>query len=166
MNKYSLYALSFLLMSFNLLAHEEVLSVTDNDDNNEVYNLVVGVDDTTLSLKDLFKDTYVAGKKIKRDVLNPEDLKTPQGVILEKRDNYNVLNLKSDNFDYDRGGRIVIDTLYNGISGVRKNYEVELARDKNSWKLFKGTAVVSKFHVKVNKVIVVGKVGIKTIIME
>jgi len=105
-------------------------------------------------------------KKIKRDHLNPEDLKTKDGVILEKRDNYNVLNLKSDNLDFDRGGRIVIDTLYNGITGDRKQVDVELAKDKTSWKLFRDKKAVSKFHVRVNKVIVIGTVGIKTIVME
>lgn len=162
-----LYTLLLLsLFSANLFAREETISITDNDDNNEIYNLLVDVDDSTDTLKGLFKDTYINGVKIRRDILNPLDLKTSDGVILEKRDNYNVLNLKSDNLDYDRGGRIIIDTLYNGISGERKSYDVELAKDKNSWKLFQKNKIVSKFHVKVNKVIVIGKVGIKTITME
>lgn len=166
MNKLISFFLVGLLFCLNLHAREEILSITDNDDNNEVYNLVVNVDDSTQSLKELFKDTYILGKKIRRDVLNPNDLTTKDGVVLERREKYNVLNLKSTNFDYDRGGRIIIDTLYNGITGDRKNFEVELAKDKQSWKLFKNEKAVSKFHVKVNKVIVVGTVGIKTIIME
>jgi site-specific DNA-adenine methylase len=158
-----------LLCSFAsapLLAREETLSITDNDDNNEVYNLVVNVDETTQSLTDLYKDTFVSGKKIRRDHLNPLDLKTQDGVILEKRDKYNVLNLKSDNLDYDRGGKILIDTLYNGVTGDRRQVELELSKDKNSWKLFKEGKSVSKFHVHVNKVVILGTVGIKTIVME
>lgn len=155
-----------VLSSSPLMAKEETLSITDNDDNNEVYNLVVNVDETTQSLTDLYKDTFVNGKKIRRDHLNPLDLKTKDGVILEKRDNYNVLNLKSDNLDYDRGGKIIIDTLYNGVTGDRRQVELELSKDKNSWKLFKGNVAVSKFHVRVNKVVILGTVGIKTIVME
>lgn len=155
-----------LLFSVTVMANEETLSVTDNDDNNEVYNLVVDVDDSTQSLKSLYKDTYVSGNKIRRDNLNPLDLKTDDGMIVEKRDNYNVLNLKSNNFDYDRGGKIIIDTLYNALTGERKTVDLELAKDKNSWRLFRNQKVVSKLHVKVNKVIVIGTVGIKTIIME
>lgn len=166
MQKAILSLIMILFFSLNVNASEEVLTTTDNDDNKEIYKLVVNVDDSTQTLKELFKDTYVNGTKIRRDVLNPEDLKTKHGIILEKRDNYNVLNLKSDNFDFDRGGRIIIDTLYNGISGERKTYELELAKDKVSWKLFKNQKAVSKFHVKVNKVIIVGTVGIKTIVME
>lgn len=156
----------FLLFSFNAFAKEETLSITDNDDNREVYHLVVNVDENTQSLKELFKDTYLNGVKIKREALNPEHLKTKNGMILEKRDNYNVLNLKSDNLDTDRGGRITIDTLYNAITSERKFYDLELAKDKVGWKLFKGQKAVSKFHVKVNRVIIAGAVGIKTIIME
>jgi hypothetical protein len=161
---------SFLLLSltasFNVSAKEVILSITDNDDNNEVYNLVVKVDDQTERLNELYKDTYVNGQKIKRDVLNPDDLTTDHGVILEKRDGHNVLNLKSQNFDFERGGSMTIDTLYNGIKGERRNYELELARDATGWKLFKQDKVVSKFHIKVNRVIILGTVGIKTIIME
>jgi hypothetical protein len=149
-----------------LLAHEEILSVTDNDDNNEVYNLVVEVDDTTQRLKELYKDTYLSGNKIRRDNLNPLELKNPDGMILEKRGEHNVLSLKSDNYDHDRGGTITIDSLYNGISGERRSVDLELSKDKTSWRLFKDHKVVSKFHVKVNRVIIIGVVGIKKIIME
>lgn len=166
MHKFILVSFFCSIYSFNLLATEEVLSITDNDDNREIYNLVVEVDDVDQSLKQLFKDTYLGGKKIRRDVLNPADLSTQEGVVLERRDKYNVLNLKSDNFDYDRGGKITIDTLYNGISGERRFFELELGKDKLSWKLFKNNKAVSKFHVKVNKVIILGTVGIKTIVME
>lgn len=155
-----------LFLSSPLFSKEVTLSITDNDDNKEVYNLVVNVDEMTQSLKELFKDTYVDGKKIRRDHLNPDALKTKDGVILEKRDNYNVLNLKSDNLDFERGGRITIDTLYNAMTGDRRQVDVELAKDSDTWKLFKDKKVVSKFHVRVNKVIVLGTVGIKTIIME
>jgi hypothetical protein len=148
---------SFLSTSA-LYADEQTLSITDNDDNAEIYHLVVSVDESSQTLKKLFKDTYVNGKKIRRDVLNPNELNTDNGVILEKRDKHNVLNLKSDNFDYDRGGRIVIDTLYSGITGERRTTDLELAKDKNSWKLFKNKKAVSKFHVKVNKVIILEKI--------
>jgi hypothetical protein len=163
--------LSFLFLNLlfslaTLKGHEEILSVTDNDDNNEVYNLVVEVDDTTQTLKELYKDTYLFGNKIRRDNLNPLELKNPDGMILEKRGEHNVLSLKSDNYDHDRGGIITIDSLYNGISGERRSVDLELAKDKTSWRLFKDDKMISKFHVKVNRVIIIGVVGIKKIIME
>lgn len=166
MKKTILLLISGLILSFSAFAYEEVLSVTDNDDNKEIYKLIVEVDDSTQSLKEIFKDTYVNGAKIKRDVFNPNDLSTNHGLILEQRDGYNILNLKSNNFDYDRGGRIIIDTLYNGITGERRGYDIELAKDKAGWRLFSNKKIVTKFHVKVLKVIIVGTVGIKSLTME
>lgn len=160
------FLLYSLIYSTLLFGSEETLSITDNDDNKEVYNLVVNVNDSSQSLISLYKDTFVNGQKIKRENLISNDLNTKEGMILEKREKYNVLNLKSENFDNDRGGKILIDYLYNGITGERKFIELELAKDKNSWKLFRGKVSVSRFHVKVNKIIVLGTVGIKSIMME
>jgi hypothetical protein len=167
MHKFVLCLVASLVFSFNAFSQEEILSVTDNDDNTEIYKLVVKVDKKTQSLKEIYKDTYSAdGVKIKRTLLSPTDLTTDNGVIMEERDGYNVLNLKSDNFDHVRGGRITIDTLYNGATGERREYDVELAKDKMGWKLFNGKKVVTKFHIKVNRVIMLGVVGIRTFDME
>ena len=166
MKKLTLCFIANLILSFNAFSYEEVLSVTDNDDNNEIYKLVVEVDEVTQSLKELFKDTYVGGVKIKRNILDPLKLSTNQGVVLEERRGYNVLSLKSDNFDYDLGGRITVDTLYSGLSGERRGYDIELAKDLVGWQLFRNNKIVTKFHVKVNKKIIVGAIGIKSLIME
>ena len=166
MQKMILCLVAGLILSFNAFSQEEVLSVTDNDDNTEIYKLIANIDKKTQSLKEFYKDTYLDGVKIKRTVLNPKDLTLDTGVIMEERDGYNVLNLKSDNFDKVRGGRITIDTLYNGFTGERREYDVELAKDKVGWKLFSGKKVVTKFHIKVNRIIMMGVVGIKTLDME
>lgn len=166
MKKMILCFIVSLMLSLNVFSQEVVLSTTDNDDNNEIYTLVVLVDAETQSLKELYKDTYIDGTKIKRSVLNPEDLTKQSGIVLEERRGYNVLNLKSNNFDYDFGGTIKIDTLYSGISGERRVYEVELAKDNGGWKLFDKSKVVTKFHVKVNRKVIIGTIGIKTFNMD
>jgi RPA family protein len=148
------------------MAFEEDLCSVDNDLNDDIYKLVVKVDDKTQSLKELYKDTYENGLKKKREVLNPEDLKKMDGMIMEQREEYNVLNLKSSNFDNSQGAYIIVDALANALTGDRVEYEIDLAKDQTSWKLFKNNIVISKLHVKVNKVIVAGVVGIKSIEME
>lgn len=161
-----LFLIANLILSFTVFAHEEILVVTDNDYNSEIYKLVVEVDSDTQSLKTIYKDTYAKGAKIKRETLNPEDLKTSSGVILEVRKGYNILNLKSDNFDFDLGGTITVDTLYSGISKKRIRYDFEVAKDKLGWKLFKNNKVITKFHVWVNRKPIVGPIGIKYLTME
>lgn len=166
MQKLILCFVASLCLSFSAFSQEEVVSITDNDENTEIYKLVVKVDKKTQSLIEFYKDTYSNGVKINRTVLSPEDLTTNSGVIMEERDGFNVLNLKSDNFDYYRGGRITIDTLYNGFTGERRGYDVELAKDKVGWKLFSNKKVVTKFHIKVHRIIMMGTVGIRTLVME
>jgi hypothetical protein len=166
MIKLTLLCFISALMSFKLMAAEQILCTVDNDDDARVYKLVVSYDEATLTLKELYKDSYVQGKKSLREVLNAEDLKKSHGIIMERKDKHNVLNLKSNNFDHDQGGLIIVDTLFNGVNGDRKNYELDLVKDQSTWKLFKNNKPISRFHVRVHKVVVVGVVGIKNIIME
>lgn len=166
MQKLILFLVASLVLSVNAFSREEVISTTDNDDNTEIYKLVVKVDENDQSLREIYKDTYLNGVKIRRAILNPEDLTTKRGVILEERDGYNVLNLKSYNFDYYRGGLITIDTLFSGLTGERRGYDVELAKDKTGWKLFNKNKIVSNFHIKVNKSVILGTIGIKSFDME
>ena len=166
MQKLVLILITAVMFSFNAFSEEVILSVTDNDENVEIYKLIVNVDKTTQSLKEFYKDTYLDGVKIKRQVLDTKLLNTDSGVIMEERDGYNVLNLKSDNFDHARGGRVVIDSLFSGFTGERREYDLELAKDKTGWKLFSNKKIVSKFHIIVNRSILLGIIGIKTINME
>lgn len=151
--------------SGTVLAKEEVLATITSDENQEVFTFVANTDDTTQTLKAFFKDDYMNGKKTEREVLPTKEL-TREGVVLDKRGDHTVISLKSHNFDYARGGTVVIDTLYNGVTGERKEYEVELAKDKSGWKLFAGRAAISRLHIEVNKKALIGTVGVKNIRME
>lgn len=165
MKKMILAILSTAALSGNLLAKEQVLATITNDENKEVFLFVANTDDTTQTLKAFYKDDYLNGKKTEREVLPTKEL-TQEGVVLDKRGDHNVISLKSDNFDFSRGGTVVIDTLFNGVTGERKEYELELAKDKNGWKLFNKRASISKLHIEVNKKAIIGTIGVKNIRME
>jgi len=87
-------------------------------------------------------------------------------MILEQRDQYVVMKLKSNNFDLEQGGIVVVDTLYSGVSGERKTYEIQLAQDKSGWALFKQGKTIKEIQIKTNRVMVIGAVGIKTLVMK
>lgn len=165
MKKMILAILCTAAVSGNLMAKEQVLATITNDENREVFMFVANTDDSTQTLKAFFKDDYLNGKKTEREVLPTKEL-TQEGVVLDKRGDHKVISLKSDNFDFSRGGTVVIDTLYNGVTGERKEYELELAKDKNGWKLFNGRAAISKLHIEVNKKALIGTIGVKNIRME
>jgi hypothetical protein len=89
-----------------------------------------------------------------------------RGLVLEKRGDQTVINLKSDNFDTQSGGIIIVDTLYNGINGQRKEYDINLAQSKNGWALFSESKEITKIHLEINKKPFIGSVGVKNIKMD
>lgn len=154
-----------LVTAGKVLAREDVVATITNDENKEIYTFVAQADDSTDAIKAFFKDDYLNGKKTERELLPSQEL-VRDGVVLEKRGDHTVINLKSDNFDSARGGIVTIDTLYNGINGERKEYDLHLAKTQSGWKLFRGDKLISKLHIEVNKKALIGAVGVKNIRME
>lgn len=156
----------YIILSNNLFAKEEVLAVVTNDDNPEIYKIVINTDESTGDIKSFYKDNFLNNKHVSRNVLDANQLIKASGLILEQRKEYRVLALQSNNYDHVRGGIINIDTLYSGVSGQRKIYELSLSKDRDGWKLFKANRSISKLHIEVNKVAFLGSVGVKNIRME
>lgn len=161
-----LLTICIFILSFNLFAKEEVLATVTNDENTETYKFIVESDDNLGDVKAFYKDNYLKGTKTRRTRLESKDLANNSGLILEQRGEHKVIALKSDNFDRVRGGIVTIDTLYNGANGERHAYEIQLAKDRSGWKIFKSGRIVSKLHVEVNKVFLIGTVGVKNIRLE
>jgi hypothetical protein len=155
-----------MLISFNLLAKEEVLAIVTNDENSETYKFILDSDENLGDVKAFYKDNYLKGTRTLRTRLESKELTGRNGLILEQRGEHKVIALKSDNFDRVRGGMITIDTLFNGAKGERHEYEIQLSKDRSGWKLFKSGRIVNKLHIEVNKVFLIGTVGVKNIRLE
>ncbi len=162
-----LFMFATLLLSGKVLAREEVIATITNDENKQVYTFVADTNSETDSIRAFYKDNYSAsGKKVDRELMASEKL-TEGGLVLEKRGNHEVLKLNSENFDLDQGGIVTIDTLYNGVNGQRKEYDLQLAKATDGeWRLFKGSKIVTKLHIVVNKKFMLGAVGVKEIQMK
>lgn len=160
-----LFMFASLVFSGTLLAKEETIATITNDENKEIYTFVASIDDETDSIKAFYKDDFLNGKKIERELLSTKGLST-SGMVLEKRGEHEVIALKSGNFDMEQGGTVTIDTLFNGVNGQRKEYDLELAKSASGWKLFKGKQIISKLHIVVNKKFLLGAVGVKDIQMK
>lgn len=161
-----LFMFASLLFSGRVLAKEEVIATITNDENKEVYTFVAQTDEENHSIKAFYKDDYLNGKKTERELLETQAL-SEKGLVLEKRGEHTVINLKSENFDMDQGGIVTIDTLFNGVNGQRKEYDLQLAKaNDGAWRLFKGNAIVTKLHIVINKKFLLGAVGVKEIVMK
>ncbi len=154
-----------LTLAGKVLAKEETIATITNDENKEVYTFVLETDEETQTIKTFYKDDFLNGKKFDRKPLSTESLMS-SGMILEKRGQHEVIALKSQNFDMEQGGIVTVDTLFNGVNGQRKEYDLQLAKTESGWKLFKGNKIIQKLHIVVNKKFLLGAVGVKEIQMR
>lgn len=161
----AVFTVIMMVSIFNVAkAGEKAVATVSSDENKTIYKLVIDSKDGR-GIEHFYKDVYENGVKTRRTELDPEVL-MKTGMILEQRDKYVVMKLKSENFDIEQGGIVVVDTLYSGVSGERKSYEIQLAQDKSGWGLFKQGKSIKEIQIQANRVMIIGTVGIKNLVMK
>lgn len=159
--------LTTVLFSINVAAKENILLTITNDEDKEVTRFVAETDSDDRIIKKFHQDTFDArGKHLKRITTESRNLKNTSGMVLKSQDKYVVVALKCQNFDEQQGGAINIDTLYNGATGERRQYAIDLTKDKASWSVYVKNQKVKSMHLQSNKVMLIGTVGIKNIVMK
>ena len=148
----------------NELIKETEIATVLNDETKTVYKLVLA-DHDDRKIVNVYKDVYEFGKKVRRDAMNPKII-SEKGMVLEERKSHIVLQLMSQNLDLEQGGLLIVDTLFNGMTGERRNYEVQLAKDNNGWKLFKNGKAIKEIFIQTNKSRFFGSIGIKNVTMK
>lgn len=157
--------LIFLGLSQNLLATEQRLVSITNDEDKETCIFVLKTEGEDNDIQSFFKEVYdESGVRIIRESLSINDVHKETGLVLKEVDGRVIVSLKSENFAQHNGGHIRLDTLHNGISGSRKEYEYEVARASRSWELLKDGQPVKAIHLKSKKVFPLGTVGIADIV--
>ena len=122
----------FFIFSFSTFAmevEEKLLCTVTSDIDSDVGKIVYQMDQDNREILHLYQDTYQNGKRTNRIELKAEGLKT--GIVLNRRDKYIVVRMHSDNYDPESGGVLYLDTLYSGVSGERREYELQLAMDRS-----------------------------------
>lgn len=161
----ALFSMTLIITIFNVAkASEQVIADITTDSSKTSYKLIVDAKDGR-TIKTFYKDIYENGKKISREVLDA-NIMLKTGMILEQRDSYVVMKLKSNNFDLEQGGIVTVDTLYNGATGERRGYEIQIAQSKSGWSLFKSNKIISQIQIQTNRVMLLGEVGIKNLVMK
>lgn len=86
-----------------------------------------------------------------------------KGVVLKHQSGYDVIVLKSNDFEKDRGGNFQVNYLSNGLTGSRKDFPIEIDFDGTKWDVFHAGTSISRLDFHVKKVL--GQtVGIKKVI--
>jgi hypothetical protein len=165
-----IFAFSFLIATtlfygVKASANEQVLATIASDENDNTYQLVVDTNEDDRAIKTFYKDVFINGTKHSREALDSQ-LLIKNGMVLEQRKKYIVLKLKSDNFDNEQGGIVIVDTLYNGTNGKRKSYEIALTKDQTGWILTNHGKTVKDFFIESNRKMLIGVIGIKNLKMK
>jgi hypothetical protein len=164
-------AVIIVAFTFNLAeAREHVLVDISNDETTNRISLVIETDKNNNEILFLHKDVFDS-KKSKRLERKTTNIKRAshqnfEKIVLEQKGKYEVVYLTSDNFALHNGGDLTIDTLLNGATGKRKQYEVELLRSGNTWILERNGKRISSMHFTSNKVAFLGTVGVSNMITK
>lgn len=153
----------FLLMSFMSFAQAEfkVLTTVSSDIDKEVSKIVYEVEDGR-SLKALYNEVYLNNVLVERTQLDISAI-NGNGVVLHRKDNYVTVRLYSHNFDEERGGVLYLDTLNNGITGKRKEYEIVTYIDGGNAEMFNNKKKFNNMKFVAKKSGVFGVIGIERV---
>ncbi len=152
-----LFLLINVLFSQILFASELDLIKITNDEDKEVTIMYVDLDQYN-GILSFGKRTYNNGVQISQEVI-ATDL-TDSGVVLERQKSRDVIILRGLNYTPEHGGTMVIDYLYNGITGARREFNLDLDKMYDSWKLMAEGKVINHIHLKSHRKRFIGLVGI------
>ena len=145
----------------NAFATEKVLCTVTSDIDNDTAQIVYEMDQDNRAIQHLYQDSFHQGTRTARIELDASGLK--EGVVLNQKDKYIIVRMHSDNYDSERGGVLFLDTLYSGVSGQRKEYEMDVAMTKDGVELIHSNSTFTnmKFIAKRSKVL--GVIGIERV---
>lgn len=124
-----------------------------------VYDLYMTVDE----------DMHAIGLKLyDNDEKSWKDFNTSnltKGVVLKEQRGYEVIVLKSNDFEKDRGGHFKVDYLSNGLVGSRKDFPITIDFNGSEWQVLHQGEEISKLDFHTRKVF--GEVvGIKKVVPQ
>lgn len=163
MKKIFLFFLIFLF-SNSVFSLEKVLCTITSDIDSNYAQIIVDMNENTHSINGMYQDSFENNQLIERIEILEEQLK--DGVILDQEGDRVTVRLQSDNFDLKVGGPLIIDTLYNGVTGTRKEYKMEMSIDLNGPVLLKNGKKFNKMIFIANRVVVLGVIGIENVIFK
>ncbi len=145
-----------LLISQAVMAKDILIStVTSDVDTFTTYLWISTNDDGSAKALKMTSDDDVGPA-----MFGPSKVRS--GIVLKKVDQYDVVVLKSDDFEIDRGGHLEMEYLSNGITGSTDTENLNIEFNGTTWKLYHRGEEVNRFHFKGKRIL--GKlVGIKRV---
>jgi hypothetical protein len=160
--------LCFLTLGLVQAKEYKLLDIT-NDEKQDRFMLTIETDSKNNEILLMHKYTFNKQRKqtsketinIKQLILTKKDK-----IVLETEGKYEVVNLKTSNFALHNGGDITVDTLYNALKSTRKEYDLELTREGDSWVIKRNGETITTMHFTSNKVPLIGTVGVSNMVTK
>lgn len=169
LNSNKLMALAFVLSTLIFMnvskASEQILATITTDAFTDVYQLIVDANEEDNTLINFYIDKFSNGQFKNRDELSM-NIFIKEGFKFPHKGSVNFATISGNGFDKEQGGMIIINAICSILTGKRKNYELDLAKDKSGWRLFSDGQLITKINVLANKVPIIGLVGAKDLVMK
>ncbi len=153
-----------LLMMFSSSTFAKVFHLVEiyNQEDHEVSVMYLNLDDDNNILS--------LGKKI---LLNGEVIEdrnfgnqiTDEGIVLKERRNKDIIILRGYNLDHTYGGTLELDYLFNGITGSRSQFMMDINRTSDGWQLTQNGKIISRMLLESHRKPFIGLVGIRKVVI-
>lgn len=151
---------ALLLLSASSFAAEKLMANIKSDVDGISYQFFIGTNENN-EIDFLRVKWFDEKGKVIRDDHHMAERVIDEGVVLIEQKGREAVRLEVEKFSVKTGGIVIMNYLFNGVTGSRKFYRLKL----KDLKLFEeaNSKEVNSFFVFGNKVPVFGLVGIKDI---
>lgn len=159
--KLSIFCMMFLLSVTAFADPQTALTITNDIDTNII---TISIEEEDNKLTGVLKvEKTAAGALVNEGLYNLQDLY--KGSVVQVKSNRDVVKIRMNkNFDPTYGGPFVLDYLFSGISGERRDLDLDLRKNGSNWEVTLNNKTTSKLHVIGNRKIIVGVIGISRIL--
>lgn len=159
--------MKFAILSFFLTisvgafgASQRALTITNNIDTDVG---IITINDNNGRFTNIQSAVILADGSLVRE--ESFDLnKLLAGAVVATKKNTPIVKIRFDrNFDPAYGGHFILDYLFSGVSGERRQFDLDLSRNGSKWEIIVEKKAVSKLHFIGNKKPVIGTIGVDRI---
>lgn len=148
------------ILSTNLFARTIKLADVSNDYDREIGDISLILDESS-DIVNFVQTGYLNGRQIYKYTHVVEDLYKRTSIY--QRKGRNIVDLVSSNLTSHQGGIFDVSYLYNGLTGSRMNFEMDLVRDGDEWNIAIDGKKIQKIKFIINKKPIVGAIGVKAV---
>jgi|GEM_PF-1914555 len=160
----NMFTVLCLMFSLQSMAAEKLMATITSDVDGNVckFYLETKEDGTADGVRVFMTDEFGA---VVSDDFHLAERVMAEGITIIEQQGREAVRLEVENFSVETGGTIVMNYLYNGITGSRRNTKLKMFRKGADFFLTDlMNAPVNRLYVYGNRIRIVGLVGIRDVV--